>query len=138
MRLYPKKLHSLEELKREKQVLKYAKKHTHADGLLDIKANTPPGADKQSDILSMLGDLATSKSFSDIALTVGLPMLKLAGRKVEKSFLKTFLGEVIGGYMKWKLLQMGMRGVRLFIRMQKSKHEKEKAEHKSGKERHYA
>jgi hypothetical protein len=134
MKFYPKRLNSLEELKREKQVLKYARKHSKPEGFMDMKIPSPSReADKQSDILSMAGDLLTSKSFADVALTVGLPLIKLVGRKTEKSFIKTFAGEVIGGYVKWKILQMGVRGVKLFVRMQQTKKEQRKAHNKEQK-----
>jgi hypothetical protein len=149
MRIYPKRLNSLEELRREKQVLKYAAKHSKPDVLPDLKLNLKPGAkkvaedaglDSPSDILSMLGDILTSRTFTDSALAWGLPLIKLVGRKTEKSFLKTFAGEVLGGYLKWKMVQMGVRGVRLFLKMQQTKKEKEKAEKKEKAEtkRHHA
>jgi hypothetical protein len=135
MRLYPKKLRSLEELKREKQVLKYARAQTRKESFLDIKADSLPGAGKKGDILSLIGDLFTSKSFADIALSVGLPMLKFAGRKTEKNIIKKLAGELIGGYVKWKLLQMGLRGIRLFMKMQQTKKEKHKQEKQEEKAR---
>lgn len=137
MKIYPKRLNSLEELRREKQVLKYAAKHSKPDVLPEIKLKRgtkkvveDAGLDSPSDILSMLGDILTSRTFTDSALAWGLPLIKLVGRKTEKSFLKTFAGEVLGGYLKWKMVQMGVRGVRLFLKMQQTKKEKEKAEKK--------
>ncbi|WP_276132367.1 hypothetical protein [Polluticoccus soli] len=127
MRLYPKKLNSLEELKREKQVLKYARKHSKPEGFMDMIPKPSAKEDKQSDILSFAGDLLTSRSTIDTLMTLGLPMLKLVGRKTEKSFLKTVVGEVFGGYIKWKVLQMGVRGVRLLVHMQKEKAKKKEA-----------
>ena len=125
MKLYPKKLNSLEELKREKQVLKYARKHSKAEGL-DINIPKPTRSEeKQSDFLSFAGDLLTSRSTGDMLMTVGLPLIKLIGRKTEKSFLKTFVGEVFGGYVKWKILQLGVKGVRRYVKMQKVKKEEE-------------
>jgi hypothetical protein len=131
MRMYPKKLRSLEELKREKQVLKYARAQTSKEDFFDIKAiKLPKAASSKGDagILSLLGDLLTSKSFSDILLTVGLPVLKIAGRKTQKSVIKKLATEIIGGYAKWKLVQMGIRGVRLFMKMQQTKKQKQKQE----------
>lgn len=128
MKLYPKKLNSLEELKREKQVLKYARKHSKPEGFMDINIPRPTKTEeKQSDYLSFVGDLLTSRNAGDMFLTVGLPLLKLVGRKTEKSFLKTIVGEVFGGYLKWKVLQMGVRGVRLLVHMQKEKAKKKEA-----------
>ncbi|MCD6064082.1 MAG: hypothetical protein K0R82_1993 [Flavipsychrobacter sp.] len=132
MKLYPKKLNSLEELKREKQVLKYARKHSKPDGLMDIKIPSPtPKEDKQSDYLSFFGDLLTSRNTGDMLMTFGLPLLKLVGRKTEKSLLRTVVGEVFGGYLKFKMLQLGVRGVKLFLHKQKAKKEEHKAEKKT-------
>jgi hypothetical protein len=131
MKLYPKKLNSLEELKREKQVLKYAKKHTTSNGFLPFEkikgegsmTAAEPNAFNQSDVLSIFGDLATSKSLTSAALSLGLPLLKLAGRKAEKGVFRTVGGEIIGGYLKWKVIQFAFKRIK---GMMSSKKKKEK------------
>lgn len=136
MKLYPKKLRSLEELKREKQVLKYARAQTQKEGLFDLKAeglHKAVGSKGNANFLSLAGDLLTSKSFADIALTIGLPMIKFAGRKTEKNIIKKLATEVVGGYVKWKLIQMGLRGVRLFMKMRQTKKEQQKQEKQKAK-----
>lgn len=138
MKLYPKRLNSLEELKREKHMLKYARQHTRKDGLPEIKLPFTTHTSKPSDMISMAGDLLTSKSFADMALTIGLPMLKLVGRKTEKSLLKTVAGELIGGYVKWKILQLGMRGVKLLLKKEQSKKEEERLRKQEQKKKHRA
>lgn len=142
MRLYPKKLRSLDALKREKLKLKYALERTEEEGFFNLKSDKLSGLGKLAgmgkkaagssdgglNFLSLAGDLLTSKSFADIALTVGLPLLKFAGRKAKKGVIKKIATEVIGGYVKWKLMQMGYRGIRLFLKMQQAKKEKEALE----------
>jgi len=63
MKIYPKKLNSLEELKREKQVLLYAKKHTGSMEFFPkstVAAAQEPVIDKTTDAMAIAGDLLTS------------------------------------------------------------------------------
>ena len=125
MKIYPKKLNSLEELRREKHVLLYAKKHTASDEIFSakqFKIKPSPSTTTQSNILALLGDLLTSKSASGTAITLGLPLVKLLGLKAGKGIFKPIIKEVIGGYVKWKLIHFGYTTV---MRMVKSKIDKE-------------
>jgi hypothetical protein len=122
MKIYPKKLNSLEELKREKQVLLYAKKHT---GSLDffpkstVATAQEPVVDKTTDAMAIAGDLLTSSSASNIALTLGLPLIKMLGLKAGKGVFKGLFKEVFLGYMKWKLVHFGFTTVMDMVRSQK-------------------
>ena len=136
MKLYTKKLNSLEELKREKQVMKYAKKHTTSQGFFPLEKVTADNKRKtaedeapfnQSDILSILGDLMTSKSTASVLLSLGLPLIKLVGRKAEKNVFRTVGFEILGGYLKWKAIQF------VFKRIKRSFADKDKSEHKKKK-----
>ncbi|HRO42646.1 MAG TPA: hypothetical protein PL009_07410 [Flavipsychrobacter sp.] len=118
MKLYSRQLHSLEELKREKHVLKYAKKHT--DDWLSFKdmdngkanAEDAAGAGLLGSLLSAVG----SKSILSAVLAMAPPILTLmsknssSGRK-RTNPLERLAKDVVVGYIKWKVLQFAYRSV---------------------------
>ncbi|RYD58745.1 MAG: hypothetical protein EOP56_03930 [Sphingobacteriales bacterium] len=124
MKIYPKKLNSLEELKREKQVLLYAKKHTASQDLFStdeiIQKAKQPAVDKTTDFMAIAGDLLTSSSTTNVAMTLGLPLIKMLGLKAGKGVFKGLFKEVFVGYMKWKLIHFGITTA---VSMVKSKKE---------------
>ena len=130
MRLYSKKLHSLEELKREKHVLRYAAKHS--DDVLNL---SDLGKSTSTDDAAGAGMLGTrisafgSKSLFNTVLAMAPPLLALvskgSGRK-KKNPLESIAKEVIFGYVKWKAVQMAYRGVMLLVKSRKEEDKKEK------------
>jgi hypothetical protein len=133
MKLYSKQLHSLEELKREQHVLRYAKKHT--DDWLNFKdldkdkedAEDAAGAGMLGTLLSAVG----SKSMFSAALAMAPPILTLMSKKSSSGRkrnnpLEKLAKEVILGYVKWKAIQMAYRGVMLVVKSNKSNEHKEK------------
>src|SRR5690349_21676876 len=104
MKLYNKQLHSLEELKREKHVLKYAAKHT--DDWLSFK-DMEKEKDSSSDfagagILGTLISALGSKSMFSTLLAVAPPILTLFAKKSpggpkKKNPLESLAKEVIFG-----------------------------------------
>jgi hypothetical protein len=132
MRLYSKKLHSLEELKREKHVLKYAAKHS--DDTLNFNDLGKHTSTDDAAGAGMLGTLISafgSKSMFNTVLAMAPPLLALvskrSGRK-KKNPLESLAKEVIFGYVKWKAVQMAYRGVMLFVKSNK-KDDKKAKEH---------
>ena len=85
MKLYRKQLHSLEELKREKHVMKYAVKHT--DDWLSFKEMSKGARPKDAATLGMLGSVisaVSSKSIFSTALTVVPAILNMMPRREAK------------------------------------------------------
>ncbi len=137
MKLYRKRLHSLEELKRERQVLKYKKKHTGSEDWFNLKDLTGGKSGKEDDhpgilnasmmstILSALG----SKSVVGTALSLAPTLVNLVSKRSgKKNVIEKMAMDVVGGYVKWKLVQMGYRGIKLFAKARKNKRSKEAAE----------
>jgi len=111
MKIYPKKLNSLEDLRREKQVLLYAKKHTAKLDILpkaSITKKQEDAVDSTTDAMAVAGDLLTSGNIADMAMTLGLPFVKFVGLKAGKGLFKGFFKEIFLGYMKWKLVHFGI------------------------------
>ncbi|HTM64964.1 MAG TPA: hypothetical protein VL093_01470 [Flavipsychrobacter sp.] len=129
MKLYRKQLHSLEELKREKHVMKYAVKHT--DDWLSFKEMSKGARPKDAATLGMLGSVisaVSSKSIFSTALTVVPAILNMMPRreaKKKKGILESLAKEVILGYVKWKAIQMSYRAIMMLINATKDKKEKE-------------
>ena len=119
MKLYNKKLHSLEELRREKHVMRYAARHT--DEMLSFK---DLGKDTSTDKAAGAGILGTmisafgSKSLFNSVLAMAPPLLALiskrSGRK-KKNPIESLAKEVFLGYVKWKAIQMAYRGIMLAV-----------------------
>ncbi len=114
MKLYNKKLRSLAELKHEKQLLmreeQVTRKHMKDPwaGLTQTKLNKDDtdtdGIDWVSVIAKFFGG---AKSLPvNIALSLAGPLLGKMGRK-GGGIIKKLAIEVLGGYLKWKLLDIG-------------------------------
>lgn len=148
MKFYGKKLSSLEELRREREVLLYAKKHTASESLLDIKELTGgssssgkgslglfdgfgPGASTASaGLLGTLLSAFSSKSKMGIITALAPPLITLIGKRfggtqrARKNPLERVVKEVALGYIKWKAIQMVYRWVSMAIKSNKSKNAK--------------
>jgi hypothetical protein len=157
MKLYSRKLGSLEELKREKARLQVEKRYSKASDLMPIKELK--GGDKSDGgLLSGLGDLSTiggdgvfgtvmkvvtAKNNLQRALALAGPLMGLLARrrqskaehvarmhgeggKKKAGIVKKAATELIGGYLKWKALQMSFRGVKLVINWQKTRPERKR------------
>jgi hypothetical protein len=139
MKVYKKKLNSVEELKREKMMLEFARKHSEAQKpfSIDEMLRKPDVAEgKAAGALGMASKLFASKSNMDMLTTLAGPLLGMVTGRVKKKVLgsgliKKAVFEVFGGYAKWKLLQMGYRGIMLAVKAKK-KGKKEKIKPVSG------
>ena len=135
MKLYRKQLGSLEELKREKIRLKYARMHTKAS---DLNPLTEIGGSKVSGVAKagLLGfamELLSSKSNMQTALTLGKPLLKILGksrarkRDIRKaagipqrdSLLKRVVKDIAVNYFIGKAMLMSVRALQLYMRRRK-------------------
>lgn len=123
MALYPKKLNSLEELRREKYALMYARDEADKKDFFSIKSKDAGGVANAS-IIGTAMSLLTSRSLLSTLVTVAPSLINLSGsKKAKNTFLQRFAKEIIGGYVKWKVLQMGFRGLKMFTNSRKRKHD---------------
>lgn len=112
MRLYPKQLKNVSELKKEQALLKSELKQHDIGGILQSKpANKPEAKKEDGDILSAISSFFFTNPFADIALKLAFPILKGPTKKAGKSAFK-IAKEVLGGYAKWKALEIGYRWIR--------------------------
>lgn len=140
MKMYTKKLNSLEELKREQQVLRYAAKHTGSEDWLNFKdlgmkdsSADAAGAGMMGTLISALG----SKSLLNSVLAMAPPLLTMAtksGHRRKSNVMERMAKEVLFGYVKWKAIQMTYRGVMMVFKSNKP-HEEEQVTIKRKKER---
>ena len=130
MKFYGKKLHSLEELKREKHVLKYAAKHS--DDVLSFKDLGKSSSTDAAAGAGMLGSLISafgSKTLTNSLLAMAPPLLALVAKRTstkKKNPLESLAKEVFFGYVKWKAVQMAYRGVMMVVRSKKKEDKNEK------------
>lgn len=128
IKLYDKKLTSLQELKQE-IALKKMEADTSFDNLLST--NTPhhaptgePVDATDIDWAAMIGtglDFITSKGTVNKMMALALPALKFAGSKMEKDLLKSLSKEFITGYAKWKAIEIGFKLASSMIRSKTNK-----------------
>lgn len=121
MELYHKQLKSVAELKRERKRIKLMRhvEENNAEAVKDAKDADNPLAS----FASLASSLISSKGTSGVLMSVAMPLLKPLMKKGQKGMFK-LAKEVLGGYVKWKAIDMGITLVTRFIRMQKHKADK--------------
>lgn len=124
MKLYPKKLNNLEDLKREKQRLKEELKSIEDKGL--ISKDDFFGEIGGGDIIGTATGLLKGGSIKDAALAVGMPLLKLAGSTLEAATIKKIAKNVVGGYAKWQAIQLAYKLVSRAVAHYKKKAKEKK------------
>ena len=137
MKLYRKKLDSLEALKREKIRLKYERMHSKTSDLnplAEVGGNKMPGIAKVG-VLGMAMELLNSKSHVHTAFTLSKPLLKmLRNRRAKKRAIQKAAGvphkayiltraikEVAVGYLTGKAVQMAVNGLKMYMRKRKTR-----------------
>jgi len=137
MKLYPKKLDSLEALKREKIRLRYERRQTKSSDLnpLSELGRSKISGTAKSGLLSTVMDLASSQSQWQTAMAIGKPLLKMlrkhrskkreimqaAGLPPQKSFASKLISDIAVNYIIGKALQMSIHGVQLYMKRRKAK-----------------
>ncbi len=140
MKLYRKKLSSIEELKREKIRLRYERRFTKASDLnpLAESGRSKVSASAKEGVMGSVMEMFSAKSDWQLALALAKPALKMlrsrrktkqalfedweeARKGVRKakqkpSLLKKLVVEIAVGYAAGKALLMTVQGVRLLIR----------------------
>ncbi|XZF16686.1 hypothetical protein ACTHGU_11160 [Chitinophagaceae bacterium MMS25-I14] len=127
MKLYPKQLNSVAELKKERRKLLQLRNETQKDGLnpLDGLFGGAKGGGKRSkkgksdtagetseqpfNLLSLAGSFLNSGDMLQLAIDFGLPLLGKGVRKIKINFLEKAAKEFFGGYIRWKALSLGFK-----------------------------
>lgn len=124
MKLYNKQLNSIEELRREKQKLKADLQSADKQGLFSLDDLLPGNSTSNSkadnnaegvDIAGIATSLLSSLGSKNTLLSVGLPLLKVAGNQLEKGVVKKILKEVGLGYIKWKAIELSVKGIKHMV-----------------------
>lgn len=125
MGLYHKKLNSVADLRREKKRLKVDRKvaKNNAEEVERAKEDDDDGSPLAS-FISMAGDLLASKGTKSALSGIAMPLFSMALGKAKNGILKKVAKEVLGGYIKWKAIDLGVTMAMRFIRMQKHKADK--------------
>lgn len=121
MKLYNKQLNSVEELRLEKQKLKAEIKKADATSFFsidDIIPGTKPTTEKEApkDIMGMATNILSSLANKETLLAVGMPLLSILTGGVQKAVVKKVLKEVGLGYIKWKAVELGYKGVKTILK----------------------
>ncbi len=137
MKLYPKKLRSIDDLEQEKQILRKEIKQLDKeqflslDGLLGKKGSK--GEDTGIDVLSTVLDflpISNPVVSQVVKLAVGWfskkedvpksgPWKEDTVKKPGKSLLQKAAIEFIGGYLKWKAIELSFKGIKYIIKKRK-------------------
>lgn len=126
MRLYPRQLNNLDELKREKEALKATVRRIEDEGFFSIEDILPA---KMADgvegdgLMSKLTDLISSGSAREILTSIAGPALSLLGTGIEKQALKKVAKEFLGSYVKWKAIELGYKGIKMWLDSRKKEKE---------------
>jgi hypothetical protein len=137
MKLYRKKLESVEALKREKIRLRYERRHTKTSDLnpLSEMGHGKVSRSAKDGIVGTVMELFTASNNLQMAFAVAKPILRAMGksrrkkqamwegygqpRKKKKSFLKRFVVEVAVGYIIGKAIQMTVLGAKMLLKRRK-------------------
>ena len=140
MKLYRKKLNSVEELKREYIRLNYRKKQIDAADLVPdlgfLGGNDKERGSKNSGILEMAMSLINAKGPLQMALAVAGPLLGMIGKNKKKAepgygpkkLLGKLLKEIVIGYVVGKGLQLAGRGLKAYLKKQRQQKSMQRAE----------
>jgi len=136
MRLYPKKLRNIQDLEREQKLLRKQSKKLEKEEFLSMESllNTKKEKRKGQDVAGSVIDMLP---ISNPLIKLGLKILqgRLSGnsetKKKEKtttsntaphkSKLRAIAFEFIGGYLKWKAIELSYKGIRSYLKKRKEK-----------------
>ena len=140
MKLYDKHLNSIDALKREKARLLVRKSYSKASDLMPVKDRK--GGSGGSGIIGTVFSVLNSTGRTQQMIAVAGPLLRMISNRRKKaraagyqryagpasppehkkpSFLKRAATEVIGGYIRWKAIEMGINAVQMVLRSRKRK-----------------
>jgi len=144
MKIYPKQLKSLQELKQEKARLLQQRAKTESEDLFSFDDILPSFGKKEKEevtdraehdettawenIAGTLSDLLNSDLLKGVLGSAGGVLTGIAGKKLREKVLMPLLKEVVLGYAKWKAVELGFSAAKLFVKSRKEKKRKEKDE----------
>jgi hypothetical protein len=134
MRLYPKKLHSIDDLERERKLVLKQREQLEQGEFLSVEGllgNIGKGAKDArgagGSVFDMLSFLPISNPLFDTAIKLAqgwfanrsdrkAPVTKENKKKKKgKNPIASIAMEVIGGYLKWKAVELSIKGVKHII-----------------------
>lgn len=123
MPLYPKKLNGLKDLHREKMFLKKARKETSLHNIFESELDQIKNIVPSSGIGGILKTVLVVLG-SEVGIDLILPALSKLPflSKIKKGAGKA-AGNILTGFAKWEAITLAIRGISLFMRMQKRKKE---------------
>jgi hypothetical protein len=135
MKLYPKKLRNIDDLRKERKRLMKETAQLETEGI-SLAGLAAAGASGNDDKASFLDYLPISNPLVRQLLDFAISRLTKkktkspkeceddeAPRKSGKSLLKRAAVEFIGGYLKWKAIELSFKGARYIIKKRKEKKE---------------
>ena len=141
MRIYPKKLRSVEDLEREKKLLLKESERMDEEGFLSLDGilGKKKGGKGEDEGGSLLDYLPVSNPVVNLVVKFIQKKLSQKGSKQKDTYsasyeepkkgrspLKAFAFEFIGGYLKWKAIELSYKGLRHLIKKNKKKRAAEK------------
>jgi hypothetical protein len=144
MKFYKKRLYSLEDLRREKRALKKAVKET-GNGILHPfsggndepaqpkkkKSTQSDEAEQASGSIDFIGLATNFISTNPMISAILLPVVKKYGFQAGKAGAKVgykILKEVVIGYLKWKAIELSVKGAAQLVKNQKEKKKRKRAQ----------
>lgn len=119
MSLYEKKLSGIDALRMEKLQLQAKADLSLKSAFYTPGAKAAPDASGNSDPIDTIFragmDFFTSKGFLRKAIALGMPLLDILEIKLEKKIILSASKEVLGGYIKWKAIEIGLSAVSSYI-----------------------
>jgi hypothetical protein len=141
MKIYPKQLNSLEELKQEKARLRQLRAATEGEDLFSLNDVLPSFGKKEKkeeadtggheegsgweNIAGTISDLLGSDLLTELLGGAGGILAGIAGKKLREKVLMPLLKEVVLGYAKWKAVELGFSAAKMFVKSQKEKKRRE-------------
>jgi hypothetical protein len=127
MKLYSKQLNSLEELRREKHVLRYAVKHSEESlNLNDLKKDKGENSALSAGLLGTVISAFGSKSVLNTLLSIAPPILSLVAKgssRKKTNPVQKLMKEVAFGYIKWKAVQFAYNTTMKLVHAKKKEKE---------------
>ena len=115
MALYSKKLRSIEDLEREKKLLQKERVRIEEEGFLSVEGIFKNKGKEASGAASLLDLIPVSHPVADILIR--FVKNKLSQKESNSQEDNT----AIGGYLKWKAIELSYKGVRHLIKKRKEK-----------------
>jgi len=137
MRLYPKKLRNIEDLERERKLLLKESRRLEKEDFLSLesilgknKAQGKGAADNEGSLLDFLpvSNPLVSQVIKWILRRISAKNDKpkeekkdSKEKKQEKNILASIAKEFVGGYLKWKAIELACKGIKRFIKSRREK-----------------